>query len=139
MLGISALLSNQTINVIGLIFFLWADLEKSSPPPFIWLDGNLDFLISISLQLYVVHLRYFNLWILLDQIIYKDEISKVYTIRLQRNSDFKIFIYGQEDSIIANILKKILKKLSFPWHSGPYTILCKALRNTLKCHAHSVC
>ena len=113
MLGISALLSNQTIKVIGLIFFLWAGLEKSSPPPFIWLDGNLDFLISISLQLYVVHLRYFKLWILLDQIIYKDEISKVYTIRLQRNSDFKIFIYGQEDSIIANILKKIKKNCHF--------------------------
>ena len=105
-LGISVLLSNQTIKVIGLIFFLWAGLEKSFlPPPFIWLDGNLDFLISISLQLNVVHLRYFNLWILLDQIIYKVEISKVYTIRLQRNSDLKIFVYGQEDSIIANILK----------------------------------
>lgn len=40
---------------------------------------HFDFLIPLSLQLNAVHIRYFNLWVLLDPLS-KHELSKVYII-----------------------------------------------------------
>ena len=53
---------------------------------------NSDSLITVSLKPNVADLRYFKLWIVLDQ-KYKFEISKVFTIRYR---NFNIWVCGKD-------------------------------------------
>ena len=72
---------------------------------FTLMELSLSFSIPLSLQHDVVHLKYFNLWILED-LITKIEISKGFTIRLERYRDYNIRFCGQKLSFfhIRNVL-----------------------------------
>ena len=77
---------------------------------------------------HVVDLRYFKLWIMFDQ-INKFEISKVYTIRLQKSRKFDL---RQRKTQFLSVLELRLFSVTITWiyQFGPYP--CKLwLPNTI--------
>ena len=77
---------------------------------------------------HVVDLRYFKLWIMFDQ-INKFEISKVYTIRLQK---YRKFDLRQRKTQFLSVLELRLFSVTITWiyQFGPYP--CKLwLPNTI--------
>ena len=66
--------------------------------------------LSNPLDLNVVHLRYFKLWILLDQIIYVWNIKDLRHIGFQRYRDFKSIVGGEDSISLWKNFRHLFKK-----------------------------